>query len=146
MANSPSNFLIAANDEHGINPPTPGKRTPMMPYIDRQIYENEWNYAVKNAFLADCLRIGFNIFDVKPNRQDLPINNRVNAVNRVNPTCLVTFAYNAFGDGTTFNQANGLEVFYSPNNSFALVIISCAVNKRFFKLNAPSYFSPTNAI
>ena len=119
MANSPSNFLIAANDEHGINPPTPGKRTPMMPYIDRQIYENEWNYAVKNAFLADCLRIGFNIFDVKPNRQDLPINNRVNAVNRVNPTCLVTFAYNAFGDGTTFNQANGLEVFYSPNNSFA---------------------------
>ena len=119
MANSPSNFLIAGNDEHGINPPTPGKRTPMMPYIDRQIYENEWNYAVKNAFLADCLRIGFNVFDVKPNRQDLPINNRVNAVNRVNPSCLVTFAYNAFGDGTTFNQANGLEVFYSPNNQFA---------------------------
>lgn len=30
-----SNFLIGANDEHGINPPTVGKRTPIMPYIGR---------------------------------------------------------------------------------------------------------------
>ncbi len=119
MANDPSNYLIAGNDEHGINPPTAGKRTPIMPYIDRSIYENEWNFAVKNAFLADCLRIGFYILDVKPNRQDLSINSRVNTVNRASPSCLVTFAYNAFGDGTTFNSANGLEVFYSPTNAYA---------------------------
>ena len=80
--NNPQNYLIAGNDEHGVNPPTAGKRTPIMPYIDRAIYENEFNYAAKNAFLADCLRIGFNILDVKPNRQDLSISNRVATVNR----------------------------------------------------------------
>ena len=37
-----SNFLIAANDEHGLNPPTAGKRTPIMPYINRSFYENEF--------------------------------------------------------------------------------------------------------
>lgn len=116
MANNPQNYLIAGNDEHGINPPTPGKRTPQMPYIDRQIYENEFNFAAKNAFLADCLRIGFNILDVKPNRQDLPISNRVTIVNRNNVSALVTFAYNAFGDGNSFNSANGVESFYSPLN------------------------------
>ena len=26
-------FKIGGNDEHGVNPPTPGKRTPVMPYI-----------------------------------------------------------------------------------------------------------------
>ena len=35
-----SNFLIGANDEHGLNPPTAGKRTPIMPYINRSFYEN----------------------------------------------------------------------------------------------------------
>lgn len=119
MANNPSNFLIAGNDEHGVNPPTLGKRTPTMPYINRQIYENEFNYAAKNSFLADCLRIGFNVFDVKPNRQDLPISARVQAVNNTGPTVLLTFAYNAFGDGTSFNSANGTEAFYSPQNAFA---------------------------
>ncbi|MBQ7978104.1 MAG: peptidoglycan-binding protein [Clostridia bacterium] len=114
--NNPQNFLIAGNDEHGVNPPTPGKRTPVMPYINRQIYENEFNFAAKNAFLADCLRIGFNILDVKPNRQDASISSRVVIVNRANPSALVTFAYNAFGDGATFNSANGLEAFYSPLN------------------------------
>ena len=118
MANNPENYLIAGNDEHGINPPTPGKRTPTMPYIDRPIYENEWNYAVKNAFLADCLRIGFFIFDVKPNRQDLSITNRVIAINRAQPNVLVTFGYNAFGDPNTFSSPNGAEVFYSPLNIY----------------------------
>ena len=118
MANNPQNYLIAGNDEHGINPPTIGKRTPMMPYINRQIYENEWNFAVKNVFLADCLRIGFYIFDVKPNRQDTSISNRVIAVNRAQPNCVVTFGYNAFGDPNTFSSPNGVEVFYSPLNIY----------------------------
>ncbi len=119
MANNPQNYLIAGNDEHGVNPPTAGKRTPVMPYVGRPFYENEFNYAAKNAFLADCLRIGFNIFDVKPNRQDLSVSARVVAVNRARPSALVTFAYNAFGDGTTFNSANGVEAYYSPLNPFA---------------------------
>lgn len=117
--NNPQNYLIAGNDEHGVNPPTLGKRTPVMPYINRQIYENEFNYAAKNAFLADCLRIGFNILDVKPNRQDASVSSRVVIVNNARPSALVTFAYNAYGDGTTFNSANGLEGYYSPLNIYA---------------------------
>lgn len=117
--NNASDFLIAGNDEHGVNPPTPGKRTPIMPYINRSIYENEFNYWAKNYFLADCLRVGYFVLDVKPNRQDLSISARVNTVNRANPTLVYTFAYNASGDGTTFNNANGIETFYSPLNDFA---------------------------
>lgn len=116
MANNPQNYLIAGNDEHGINPPTAGKRTPQMPYIDRQIYENEFNYAAKNAFLADCYRIGFRVLDVKPNRQDLSVSTRVAIVNRAGADAVVTFAYNAYGDGASFNSANGLEGYYSPLN------------------------------
>ena len=41
MANA-SSFLIAANDEHGLNPPTVGKRTPFISYINRSFYENEF--------------------------------------------------------------------------------------------------------
>lgn len=117
--NNPENFLIAGNDEHGVNPATPGKRTPVMPYINRSIYENEFNYWAKNYFLADCLRIGYFVLDVKPNRQDLSISARVNVVNRANPTLVFTFAYNAAGDGQNFSSANGIETFYSPINQFA---------------------------
>ena len=116
MANNPQNYLIAGNDEHGINPPTAGKRTPELPYIDRVVYENEFNFEAKNAFLADCYRVGFRVLDVKPNRQDLSVSNRVVIVNRSGVDALVTFAYNAFGDGSSFNSANGLEGFYSPLN------------------------------
>ena len=48
MANE--DFLIGANDEHGVNPPTSGKRTPVVPGLNRQIYENEFNRMAKNRF------------------------------------------------------------------------------------------------
>ena len=51
MPNNAGNYIIGGNDEHGINPPTIGKRTPVMPYINRSIYENEFNYAAKKNFL-----------------------------------------------------------------------------------------------
>lgn len=118
MANAGS-FIIGGNDEHGINPPTIGKRTPIMPYLNRSIYENEFNYPTKNYFLIACLRTGFNIFDVKPERVDVGINTRVNRVNRQNLSALMTFAYNAVGNELVFSNANGVEAFYSPNNANA---------------------------
>lgn len=117
MANNAGNYIIGGNDEHGINPPTIGKRTPIMPYINRSIYENEFNYATKNNFLIACLRTGFNIFDVKPERTDTSINTRIARVNAQRLSALVTFAYNASGNELVFSDANGIEVFYSPNNS-----------------------------
>ena len=113
-------FFIGANDEHGIVPPTPGKRTPVMPGLNRQIYENEFNRAAKNAFIEGCLRNGFSVYDVKPEKSDVPISTRVSRVNRQDLTLLVTFAYNAFGTGNSFNSASGVTVFYSPKNRYAL--------------------------
>lgn len=112
MANE--DFYIGANDEHGVNPPTQGKRTPVVPGLNRQIYENEFNRAAKNKFIEACMRQDFSVFDVKPELQDISINERIRRINSQNLTLLVTFAYNAFGE--TFNSASGLETFYSPQN------------------------------
>lgn len=107
-------YYIGGNDEHGINPPTPGKRTPIMPGLNRQIYENEFNNAAKNAFLEACLRNGFSVYDVKPESSDVSVTQRVVRINRQNLTLLVTFAYNAYGE--EFNNSSGVEVYYSPLN------------------------------
>lgn len=112
MANE--DFLIGANDEHGVNPPTLGKRTPVVPGLNRQIYENEFNRAAKNKFVEACMRQDFSVYDVKPELQDVSINERIRRINSQNLTLLVTFAYNAFGE--TFSNASGLEVYYSPQN------------------------------
>lgn len=112
MANE--DFLIGANDEHGVNPPTQGKRTPEMPGLNRQIYENEFNRAAKNKFIEACMRQDFSVYDVKPELQDISISQRVARINAQNLTLLVTFAYNAYGE--TFNNASGVETFYSPLN------------------------------
>ncbi len=109
-------YYIGGNDEHGINPPTPGKRTPVVPGLNRQIYENEFNNAAKNKFLEACLRNGFSVYDVKPESSDISINERVRRINRQNLTLLVTFAYNASGNENEFNNISGVEVFYSPTN------------------------------
>ena len=36
-------YYIGANDEHGQNPFTAGKRTPVMPYLGVPFYENQFN-------------------------------------------------------------------------------------------------------
>lgn len=112
MANE--DFYIGANDEHGVNPPTPGKRTPFITELGRQIYENEFNRSAKNKFIEACMRQDFSVFDVKSELQDISISERVRRINSQNLTLLVTFAYNAFGDD--FNSASGLEVYYSLLN------------------------------
>ena len=105
MAN-PQNFLIAGNDEHGQNPPTAGKRTPVMPYIGRSFYENEFNRPAKQRFLAACVRLGFRVYDVKPELQDISVSQRVRRVNAQGCSFVLTFGYNASQD-PNFNSANG---------------------------------------
>ena len=112
MANE--DFYIGANDEHGVMPATPGKRTPFISQLGRQIYENEFNRVAKNKFIEACMRQDFSVFDVKSEFQDISINERVRRINSANLTLLVTFAYNA--NGEEFNSASGLEVYYSPLN------------------------------
>ncbi|MBQ8882703.1 MAG: peptidoglycan-binding protein [Clostridia bacterium] len=109
---SASNYYIGANDEHGLNPPTLGKRTPVLPYLNRQFYENEINRKAKQAFILDCIRCGFNVYDIKPELTDTSVSTRVARVNSRRLTLLVTFAYNAYGDGRSFNNVSGHIVFY----------------------------------
>ncbi|MBO5223886.1 MAG: peptidoglycan-binding protein [Clostridia bacterium] len=112
MARS-SDYIIAANDEHGIDPPTVGKRTPTLPYINRSFYENEFNRQAKYYFLATVARCGFRTFDAHPELKDVSIGTRVRRVNSINANALITYGYNAYGGGLTFNSANGYLVFYS---------------------------------
>lgn len=118
MANA-ERFYIGGNDEHGLNPPTVGKRTPVMPYINRSFYENEFNRPAKYNFLIACLRTGFNVYDIKPELPDVAITQRVTRVNRQRLTCVVTFAYNAAGDTLVFSSANGYKVYYSNENRYS---------------------------
>ena len=69
-------YYIGANDEHGQNPPTAGKRTPVLPYINRSFYENEFNRPTKNCFIEACLRCGFDVYDVKPEIIDISISEK----------------------------------------------------------------------
>ena len=116
---SASNYIIGGNDEHGQNPPTANKRTPIMPYLERSIYENEFNRPAKIYYFISLLRSGFNVFDVHPEIYDVPISTRVSRANNANITLLVTFAYNAFGSGQSFNSVSGALTFYSERNVFA---------------------------
>ncbi len=113
-----SNYLIATNDEHGQNPATLGKRTPVLPYVNRSFYENEFNRVCKNFFIIGLLRCGFNAFDVKPEINDVSVATRVSRINNARPDLLVNFGYNAFGNGLTFNSVKGATVFYSENNRY----------------------------
>lgn len=112
-------FYIGGNDEHGINPPTAGKRTPVMPYINRSFYENEFNRPAKYYFLIACLRTGFNVYDVKPEFEDISISQRVTRANRQGLSLILTYAYNAAGNALEFSSANGYKVYYSRENRFA---------------------------
>jgi len=114
-----SDFLIGANDEHGLNPPTVGKRTPIISYIGRSFYENEFNRQAKYKFILACLRCGFNVLDIHPEVQDVSVSTRVVRANRAGVSLLATFAYNAYGEGLVFSAPRGFEVFYSPYNAFA---------------------------
>jgi len=117
MANS--DYLIAGNDEHGLEPmPTIGKRTPYISQVGRSFYENEFNKEAKRYFLEACARQGFRTVDVKPGNQDLSLTARAQIVNSSNATLVVTFAYNAAARDDVFGSANGVETFYSPINPF----------------------------
>lgn len=113
-------YYIGANDEHGQNPFTAGKRTPIMPYLNTPIYENQFNRPTKIKFMQACLRNGFAVYDVKPELTDIAVAERVRRINRQNLTLLITFGYNAFGSGNTFNTAQGISTFYSVRNIKAI--------------------------
>jgi len=87
-----------------------------MPYLNTPIYENQFNRPAKIKFIEACIRCGFDVYDVKPELTDTSVAERVRRINNQRLTLLVTFGYNAFGSGNSFNSARGISVFYSTQN------------------------------
>ena len=85
-------YYIGANDEHGQNPFTQGKRTPVMPYLNVPFYENQFNRPAKIKFMEACLRNGLAVYDVKPEITDTSISERVRRINAQRLTLLVSSA------------------------------------------------------
>ncbi|MCI9518116.1 MAG: hypothetical protein HFK08_02520 [Clostridia bacterium] len=115
MANNAADFTIAANDEYGIPP----CRSPVMPYINRSIYANEFTTAVKLRFLQALLRTGFEVFDAHPEPVNLPDGAIASRINGRRPERFITFGYNSYGSGGVFTRASGFETQYCPHNHFS---------------------------
>ncbi|WP_053071921.1 N-acetylmuramoyl-L-alanine amidase family protein [Rossellomorea marisflavi] len=91
-----SDFLIALDDGHGME--TPGKRTPYIESLGRQIRENEFNAAVTNYLKIELERCGFRTVLTAPTDVDTPLKERTDLANSLNADALVSNHFNALKD------------------------------------------------
>lgn len=92
---------------HGYE--TPGKRSP------DGIREYEINRAIA-IYARDLLAAYQNVsvFFTHSDKQDIPLKIRTEQANTMNADCFISIHANAYGDGTTWNSANGVETFIHP--------------------------------
>ncbi|TCS93133.1 N-acetylmuramoyl-L-alanine amidase family protein [Hazenella coriacea] len=103
-------YLIALDDGHGLFPtPTPGKRTPMVPEINRRIYENEFNREVVKYLHQELIRCGFRTLLVAPTDEDVPLSTRTRLANQKGAHLYVSVHYNAGG-------GSGVETYHFPGS------------------------------
>lgn len=103
---------IALDDGHGMH--TPGKRTPFIPSLGRQIHENEFNRAVVK-FLADLLlKAGFRVLLVAPTDSDTSLQARTDAANAHKCDIYVSVHYNALAHTFDYSTASGISVHIYP--------------------------------
>jgi N-acetylmuramoyl-L-alanine amidase len=93
MANA-RNFLIALDDGHGME--TPGKRTPYIASLGREIKENEFNRAVVKYLDEELRRCGFRTLLVAPTDKDVPLKKRTDLANAKGADAYISIHYNAF--------------------------------------------------
>lgn len=112
--------LVALDDGHGLKPkPTPGKRTPFIPEIGREFYENEFNSAVVAFLDVELRRCGFRTMFTAPGDLDAPLKARVDAANKAKADLFVSVHYNALDgifDGPG-RDPEGLAVFIYPGSN-----------------------------
>ena len=106
--------LIALDDGHGMN--TPGKRTPFIPEIGREIRENEFNKAVVNLLKIELERNGFNTLLVAPTDEDTSLQARTDLANSRNADAYIAVHYNASDGSFGGNNPSGIEVYVYLNN------------------------------
>ena len=75
--------LIALDDGHGIG--TPGKRTPYIPSLGRQVMENEFNREVVKYLDIELRRCGFQTLLTAPTDADTPLSERIALANNTKP-------------------------------------------------------------
>jgi N-acetylmuramoyl-L-alanine amidase len=88
-----SDYLIALDDGHGIG--TPGKRTPYIKSLGRQIRENEFNEAVTFYLKEELERCGFRTLLTAPTDYDTPLTMRTNLANSMGADILISNHFNA---------------------------------------------------
>lgn len=114
---------IAVDAGHGAN--TPGKRTPKMPVdidfegdgiIDikkgEQIREYIANLGVSKYLALELERCGFEVYRSAFEGEDIPLAQRQQNIKNAKCDYSISIHFNAFGDGKTFNNASGVEVFH----------------------------------
>ena len=120
---------IAVDCGHGAN--TAGKRTPKLNFdvdfendgvIDIRkggyIHEHVANVRVGKFLVEEMKRCGFEVFQSAFGDEDISIANRQKNIKNAKCDLSVSIHFNAYGDGKTFNSAQGIEVFYHSNNSY----------------------------
>lgn len=120
---------IAVDCGHGLK--TAGKRTPELNYavdfekdgvIDIKkggyIHEHVANVRVGKFLVEELKRNGFEVYQSAFGDEDISIANRQKNIKNAKCDLSVSIHFNACGDGTKFNNAEGLEVFYHSNSSY----------------------------
>lgn len=105
---------IALDDGHGKQ--TPGKRTPYIKSLGRQIHENEFNEAVVNALAELLLDAGFRVLLVAPTDADTSLSARTNAANANKCDLYVSVHYDAIGNTFDYSTASGNTIYIYPGH------------------------------
>ena len=114
---------IKINVDAGHGSGTAGKRTPPMPQAiekmnikkGEQYREHYANVGVANFLVRELNRCGFDTMrtgwndDNAYDDDDATLKARQRAIAKANCDCSISIHFNAFGDGKTFNSANGVD-------------------------------------
>jgi N-acetylmuramoyl-L-alanine amidase len=74
-------YVTFIDDGHGLE--TPGKRSPFIPELGREIKENEFNAPVANQIHNELIRLGVQSYLTAPGDNDVPLKQRTDYANRV---------------------------------------------------------------
>ena len=108
-----NNKVIILDNGHGQE--TPGKRSP-----DGEFREYAWCRTFVKILKSELERFGYRVIELVPEQEDISLSvrcKRVNELCKLYNCILVSIHNNAAGDGKTWMNATGFEVWTSPGNT-----------------------------
>jgi len=118
-------YLIALDDGHGKD--TPGKRTPYIASLGRQIQENEFNKKVVAYLDVELKRCGFKTVLTAPTDYDTPLPQRVQKANNAGADLFVSVHYNAFDASFGGRNPEGFSAHIDPSRGKSEVFAKIAI-------------------